>query len=181
MNDLVPIATVSREELQQHVYYVDGSWRDIYVLNASRVDWKIWADFVNANYRLEFTEVTDSDNIRHNHIDFAAMEHLWNGHGQANMLTATFFVGEIPIRCYFFQDDEIENDIDPRMITSYAVHQQLMDYMTRLSQALGKEVVLTPENDTPQRSAEQEQWQPLLSVNGEQILVQVYWLGPRLH
>ena len=38
MNDLVPIATVSWEELQQDVYEVDGSWRDIYVLDASRAD-----------------------------------------------------------------------------------------------------------------------------------------------
>ena len=77
------------------------------------------------------------------------MEYLWDSHDQANMLMATFFVGEIPTRCHFFRDDEVENDIDPQKITSYAVHQQLMDYLTRLSQALGKEVVLTPENDTP--------------------------------
>ena len=54
MNDLVPIAAVSWAELQQHVYLIDGSWRDVYVLNASRADWKIWAEFVNANYPVEF-------------------------------------------------------------------------------------------------------------------------------
>lgn len=37
-NKMVPIETVSWEQLQQYVYYVDGSWRDIYVLDASRAD-----------------------------------------------------------------------------------------------------------------------------------------------
>ena len=40
MNDMVPIETVSWEQLQQYVYEVDGSWRDIYVLDATREDWK---------------------------------------------------------------------------------------------------------------------------------------------
>ena len=34
MNDLVPIETLSWEQLQQYVYYMDGSWGDIYVLDA---------------------------------------------------------------------------------------------------------------------------------------------------
>ena len=172
---MVPIETVSWEELQQYVYYGDGSWRDIYVLNARRADWKIWADFVNANYQVEFF---DDDDAIQSQIDFAKAEAYWDSHGQANMLTAGFFVGELPIRCHFFRDDEIENDIDPSKITSYAVHQQLMDCLTRLSQALGKEkeVVLTPENDTPASCSPHWVWQPLLAVNGEQVRVYPYWL-----
>ena len=102
------------------------------------------------------------------------MEHLWDSHGQANMLTATFFVGQIEVRCHFFRDDEVENDIDPRKITSHAAHQQLMNFLMRLSQALGKKMVLTWENDTPATYSPLRAWQPLLSVNGEQI--QAYWL-----
>ncbi|MBJ6110783.1 hypothetical protein JAO73_17295 [Hymenobacter sp. BT523] len=174
MNQLVPISAVSWEELQQHIYDVDGSWRDIYVLDATRADWKLWADFVNANYRVEFY---DGESIRLNQIDFAAVEQLWNSHGQANMLGAGFFVGEIDIRCHFFQDDEIENDIDPRNITSFAVHQQLLDYLMRLSQALGKEVVLTAENNKPANRSPNwpGPWLPLLAVNGEEVQVQPYW------
>ncbi|GAA3988223.1 hypothetical protein [Hymenobacter antarcticus] len=178
MNALVPIETLSWEELQQYVYEVDGSWRDIYVLDASRADWKIWADFVNANYLVKFA---DGDGVRHSQVDFATVEHLWDSHCQANMLTATFFVGEIGINCHFFGDYEVENDVDPQKITSYEVHQQLMDYLTRLSQALGKEVVLTFENDTPATRSPHWVWQPLLAVNGERIRVQAYWLGPKSH
>ena len=35
MSELVPIETVSWEQLQRYVYEVDSSWRDIYVLDAS--------------------------------------------------------------------------------------------------------------------------------------------------
>ncbi|GAB2722409.1 hypothetical protein GCM10011495_25460 [Hymenobacter frigidus] len=174
MNDLVSIAAVSWEELQQYVYYGDGSWRDIYVLDASRADWKIWADFVNANCQVEFFDGNDTSQSQ---IDFAVAEAFWDGDGQANMLWATFFVGELGVNCHFFRDDEVENDIDPQKITSYAVHQQLMNYLTRLSQALGKEVVLTPENDTPASCNPLwlGPWLPLLSVKGEQVRVQAYW------
>ena len=174
MNDLVPIETVSWKELQQYVYDVDGSWRDIYVLDASRADWKIWVDFVNANYRVVFF---DGEGIRHHQIDFAAVESYWDGHGQANMPTATFFVEETGVNCHFFVDGELENDVDPSKITSYAVHQQLMDYLTRISQSLGKEVVLTAENDMPATRSLDGVWQPLLSVNGGQVRVQAYWLA----
>ena len=148
-----------------------------HVLNASRADWKIWADFVNVNYRV--VGCTDDDGIRRHQIDFASVEHLWDSQGQAIMLTTTFFVGEIDIRCHFFRDDELENDLDPRKITSYEVHQQLMDYLTRLSQALGKEVVLTAENDTPANCNPNwpGPWLPLLSVNGEEVRVYPYWLS----
>ena len=174
MNDLVPIETVSWEELQQYVYEVDGTWRDIYVLDATRADWKIWAEFVNANYHVEFF---DGGDMSQSQIDFATMEAFWDSHGQANVLTAHFFVGELVVNCHFFHDAELENDLDPSKIISYAVHQQLMDYLMRLSQALGKEVVLTPENDTPASCNPQwpGPWLPLLAVNGERIQVQPYW------
>lgn len=173
-NEMVPIETLSWAELQEYVYEVDGSWRDIYVLDASLADWKTWADFVNANYCVEFS---DGDTIRLDHIDFAAVEYLWNSQGQANMLWAAFIVGELPVRCHFFRDDEVENDIDPQKIASYAVHQQFMDFLVRLSQALGKEVVLTWENDTPAARSPHWNgvWQPFLAVNGERIQIQAYW------
>ncbi|WP_210516636.1 hypothetical protein [Hymenobacter terricola] len=125
------IETVSWEQLQQYVYEADGSWRDIYVLDASRADWKIRADFVNANYRVTFVTFTDGDAVRLSQIDFATAESYWDGHGQANMPMATFFVEEMPIRCHFFRDDEVENDIDPRNINSFAVHQQLYRLLDR--------------------------------------------------
>ncbi len=52
-----------------------------------------------------------------------------------------------------------------------------IDYLIGLSLALGKEVVLTAENDTPKSYNVHLGWQPLLAVNGEQIRVQAYWLA----
>ncbi|GAB3580470.1 hypothetical protein GCM10027345_21960 [Hymenobacter daeguensis] len=77
-NNMVPIETVGWAQLQQYVYEADGSWRDIYVLDATRADWKRWADFVNANYRVEFC---DGESTRLDRIDFAAVERFWDSHG----------------------------------------------------------------------------------------------------
>lgn len=178
VNDSVSIETVSWEQLQQYVYYVDGSWRDIYVLDAGRADWEIWTDFVNANYR---DECSNGDEGRFSQIDFATVENCWDGNGHACMPCATFFVGDINVKCHFFGDYELENDIDPKTVTSYAVHQQRMNYLMRLSHALRKEVVLTPENDTPATCSPHWAWQPLLAVNGEQLQVHPCWLDPKSH
>ncbi|SDL01483.1 hypothetical protein SAMN05421823_104149 [Catalinimonas alkaloidigena] len=50
------------------------------------------------------------------------------------------------IKCHFFTDDEIENDVDPREVRSLEDHQRLLDYMIRLSTLLDQPVILTPEN-----------------------------------
>ena len=85
------------------------------------------------------------------------------------------FVGEMIVKCHFFVDDEIENDVDPSEVDSYAAHLQLMAYMTGFSQALGKEVVLTGKNDSPLNRSPHREWAPLLAVNNDQVQVYRYW------
>lgn len=164
---------VTWEELKKYVYDVDGSWRDIYVLDATREDWKKWVDFVNANYRVMFNDQIEE---HRDQIDFATVLNLWNSRGEASMLSSAVFVGKTIVKCHFFVDSEIENDIDPSEVESYAAHLQLMNYMTRISQALGKEIVLTSENDSPSQNRGNWVWTPLISVNGHQIRVYPYWL-----
>ena len=164
---------ITWETLKKYVYEVDGSWRDIYVLDATRQDWEKWVDFVNANYRVAFNDQIEE---HRDQIDFATVLHLWSSRGEALLLNATFFVAEIDVNCHFFDDAEIENDIDPRKIDSLTAHSQLMDYMARLSQALGKEVVLTGEDNSPRRTQGNRAWTPLISVNGDQVYVYPYWL-----
>lgn len=48
--------------------------------------------------------------------------------------------------CHFFTPDEIEFDIDPRAIDSQAQCERLVDFIRALGQAVGKAVLLTPEN-----------------------------------
>ncbi len=61
-------------------------------------------------------------------------------------LNATIKIDNIIVKCYFFLDTEIENDITPREIKSLDDHDKLLKYMLDVSSILGKRIVLTPEN-----------------------------------
>jgi hypothetical protein len=40
-------------DLKKKIYYWDGSWRDIYILETTLEDNKKWADYVNDKYLVE--------------------------------------------------------------------------------------------------------------------------------
>lgn len=44
-------------------------------------------------------------------------------------------------------EEEIENDFDPRGITSMEDHIKLLNYLTEVSKALGKKVIVTAKNE----------------------------------
>lgn len=131
-------------ELKEKIYHWDGSWRDIYVLHTKRSDWKIWVDYVNENYRIDwFNGKADKDE---NQIDFTVVEDFWsNNHDLCS--TAKVFIDKIQINAHFFDETEMENVIDPREFNSIDDHDKLIKYMSDLSILLDKEVILTPENE----------------------------------
>lgn len=131
-------------DLKNKIYYWDCSWRDIYVLQTNRDDWKKWADYVNKNYRINwFNGKADKDE---NQIDFGVIEDFWSGNHDL-CSTAKVFIDKIQINAHFFDDTEMENDIDPREFNSIDDHNKLVKYMTDISKLLDKEVILTPENE----------------------------------
>ena len=131
-------------ELKDKIYLWDGSWRDFYVLQANRADWKTWIDFVNQNYRIDwFNGKTGRDE---NQIDFGVIEEYWNGNHDL-CSTAKVFIDKIQINAHFFDNNELENDIDPREFNSIEEHDKLIKYMSTLSNLLNKEIILTPENE----------------------------------
>ena len=131
-------------ELKQKIYFKDGSFRDIYILQTNIEDNEKWADYVNESYRIEwFNGVTQADETK---IDFAVIKEFWNGN-QDLCSTANVFIGKVQINNHFFIDTEIENDIDPREINTISDHECVVKYMTDLSNLLDKPVILTPENE----------------------------------
>ena len=131
-------------DLKDKIYYWDGSWRDIYVLHTSRADWKIWVDYVNKNYRIGWHNAkADKDE---NQIDFGVIKEYWSGNHDL-CSTANVFIDKIQINAHFFDDNEMENDIDPREFNSMEDHNKLIKYMVDLSTLLDKEIILTPENE----------------------------------
>lgn len=131
------------KKLKDKIYYSDGSLRDIYVHNTTKEDWQIWADYVNENYRTTF-HIYETQ-VQQGKVDLSKIFDYWKGIHD-NCSTATVFINDIQVHAHFFSDQEIENDISPKEIKSINEHNKLINYMVGLSNALGKEVILTPEN-----------------------------------
>lgn len=131
-------------DLKNKIYYLDGSLRDIYVAQTTIADWRKWTNYVNERYRIDWYNGKASKN--ENQITFNVIEDFWNGsHDLCS--AANIFIDTIQINAYFFDDIEMENDIDPREFISIDDHDKLVKYMTDLSKILDKEVILTPENE----------------------------------
>lgn len=133
----------SWQELENNVYFKDGSLRDIYVFNTDIEDWQKWANFVNENYRVLFNNYAYGETK--NQIDFKEVINYWDGI-QEECLDASVFLDTTEVKTFFFDVSFIENDITPKDIRSINDHHNLMLYMKGLSKTLNKEVVLTAEN-----------------------------------
>ncbi|MGI4744027.1 MAG: hypothetical protein ACRYG7_53435 [Janthinobacterium lividum] len=131
-------------ELRKSVYQVDGSWRDIYVLNATRDDWKKWIEHVNDTYEVTFTAEGYKDGVVSNKVDAGFIDYRWDE--EHYTACASVFLRQVQINCHFFTDEQIENDIDPKEVESIDDHLRIVDYMKSISKLLGKEVILTEEN-----------------------------------
>jgi hypothetical protein len=130
------------QELRNKIYFQDGSLRDIYIQDTTQNDWKLWTEFVNAQYKVSFT-IYEGD-ITTEKIDFDKVLEFWSGSLDSS-IAATVFVGDILVKSYFFCEEEIENDITPKEVTSVDDHNRLIDYLKGVSKALNKRVILTPE------------------------------------
>ena len=131
-------------ELKEKIYYWDGSWRDLYILQTNLDDNLKWTNYVNENYRIEwFNGLTQADEKK---IDYEVIKEFWNGNHDL-CSTAKVFIDKIQINNHFFDNEEIENDIDPREINSIEDHEIVVKYMKDLALLLDKTIILTPEND----------------------------------
>jgi hypothetical protein len=131
-------------ELKKRIYFEDGSWRDIYVLDTTRRDWENWVELINKKYRVEFYDA--KTDLRTDKIDFVIVKEYWDSNGDREVVSATIRLDSINVMFYFFDDSEIENDIDPSEINSQEDHDKLIDYLNDISVSLNKEVLVTDEN-----------------------------------
>jgi hypothetical protein len=46
--------TMNWNRLKNKLYVWDGGWLDIYVHSTSCNDWKIWSDYVNQNFKINW-------------------------------------------------------------------------------------------------------------------------------
>ncbi|WP_139957800.1 hypothetical protein [Flavicella sediminum] len=131
------------KELNIDIYFWDGSWRDIFILDTDRKDWKVFVDFINEKFDIKwFNENTQKTETKINFerlIDFWDKKIEWNN-------TANIYLDNIQINTHFFTENEIELDIDPREFNGINDHEKLMEFLTELSSRLNKRIKITPEN-----------------------------------
>lgn len=131
------------QTIKEEIYYWDGSWRDIYVLDTTWEDWRKWILLVNQTYEVTFYNgLTQQVEIGINAE--AVFSYLT---GKTDLInSATIKLEGITIKCHFFTDEEIEIDIDPREIVLIEDHNLLINYMTTVSICLNKPVIMTAES-----------------------------------
>ena len=138
------------ENLKQTVYRRDGALRDIYVRDASRADWAAWIALVNRDYPVRWVVEAYNEQAPADAIDADFIARWWDD-GDRTSASATVLLAHIHVKCYFFGESELENDICPTEIQCLADHERLMQYLVAVSMALGKEVIMTEETtDAPQ-------------------------------
>ena len=65
---------------------------------------------------------------------------------ESQLTTLSLHVSGVRVNCHFFTPEEIEFDLDPAEVNDPANLDGLFAFMKGLATAVGKEVVLTPEN-----------------------------------
>ncbi|MFL5731924.1 MAG: hypothetical protein ACJ78Q_01885 [Chloroflexia bacterium] len=123
-----------------NAWYWDGSWRDICVQGVAIADWQRVVDWLRAGpYPVEFLLGGEPAPLP---ADVSPLFALSN---EIGVLMSVDLEGTIA-NCHFFWHKEIEFDIDPRQVNSEEREEAIADFMRALGRAVGKDVILTPEN-----------------------------------
>jgi hypothetical protein len=128
---------------------VDGSLRDIYVLNITPASWAAFLGFARskrADLQFEGAPAEFPDPA-------SGTERLSHGH------LLVLPVAGAHLHCHFFSSEQIELDIDPAEVISEEDHSAILKFVRELSLFLGLPAIITPEN---------YQEQPFLRFDPEQ-------------
>ena len=127
------------EDALQHLY-VDGSWRDIYALNASDTELNRFMAFV-----LPFLG-DDSFRIG-GEVDLIPLSYgeVYN-HSSNLTKHLSIPVGTGTVNCHFFCDDELELDFRPQDYNSPEQWEHLDSFLRGLAKAMQRDLIVTAEN-----------------------------------
>jgi hypothetical protein len=118
----------------------DGSWRDIYVLGTDMAGWQRMLDGLRAaGYDLAYFR-----DHQPNELPVEAAQAFPLPDECDRLLLVRF--AEVQANCHFFWVEDIEFDIDPREVVGQEQLDAVFGFMRCLSQAVGKDAILTAEN-----------------------------------
>jgi hypothetical protein len=121
-------------------FELDGSLRDVYILNADVGVWQKVIDSLRSSdypllYDVNGTEATLPENV-------ADVFGIRSDVG----LSLSVEAEGILLNCHFFTEEEVEFDLDPREMDSEERLQALFRFKRRIGEAAGRQVIMTPEN-----------------------------------
>ncbi|WP_145998499.1 hypothetical protein [Caulobacter flavus] len=118
----------------------DGSWRDIYVLDATLDDWRRTLDALrDLEPPPSFYEAGEPALLP------LRPQAIFDRREETSFLL-TLTVEGVRFNCHFFDDAEIEFDIDPREVQGQRELDVLRHFMELLARSTGKKAILTHEN-----------------------------------
>lgn len=131
--------------IYEEAFEIDGSLRDIYVLDTNWQDWQALLDFLRLEtYPIKFTVGGEQRSLPENIEDIFAL-------AQDNGVLLRIDETHLALHCHFFTSEEIEFDLDPRAFHSEHSELQvsrLLNFIRDMGRLLNKVVILTPENSS---------------------------------
>lgn len=119
----------------------DGALRDIYVLDTDISLWGRALAYVASRYEhVRFSGAWSGPDLPR---DAAT---LFPTDPDAELTSMFIDVSGVQLTCHFFTTDEIELDLDPADVTDPGRLDAVIEFMQGLSDAVGKDVLLTYEN-----------------------------------
>ncbi|PGS49177.1 hypothetical protein [Bacillus sp. AFS041924] len=128
-------------EVLDKVFFVDGSLRDIYVLDVNLDDWQKLIEWL----RLSDWAIQFYIDGQKNTNKITNVSKIFEEKKKKSVLMSININGVL-INCHFVVEDEIEFDINPKEVIGLSEASSVFKFMSKLSNVLGKEIMLTEEN-----------------------------------
>ena len=141
-------------------FEVDGSWRDICVLETSIADWQATLDAIRTS-ALDFSYRVAGVAAD---LPLSAVE-AFPKPGMCDRLLEVRTAGLV-LNCHFFEEGEIEFDLDPREVQGQPQLDAVLAFMSLLAEASRKAVSLTPENG---------HWAAVIRVRPGAVVEHIHW------
>ncbi|MYN00822.1 hypothetical protein GTP41_01790 [Pseudoduganella sp. DS3] len=113
----------------------DGSLRDVYLTGVDIHGWERFIQYASA-YRLTYK--ADGEDAA-----FPGLGEVFRRIDTSHCLS--IWIDDVSVNCHFFQDDEIELDVDPGEILGETEHAALLKFVAGASNAVGVSAIITPE------------------------------------
>jgi len=113
----------------------DGSLRDVYLAGTDYDGWERFIQYASAH---QLTYKADGEDAA-----FPGVSEAFRRIDTSHCLS--IWIGDVAVNCHFFQDDEIELDVDPGEILGEAEHMALLEFVAGASNAVGVSATITPE------------------------------------